>query len=232
MEERAAAGIRRQLWGRRLGHRLRPSQQTLLASELPQFSIPAPTIGAIDLGLAFKRRPTEVWLEVGFGAGEHLAELARRHADIGFVGCEPFINGVASLLAKIQGEALDNIRVFVDDARLLIDALPLASLGRIFVLFPDPWPKRRHHKRRFVSPATVVAMAAALRPGGELRIATDHPGVCRWMLQHVLDCCEFAWTARAPVDWREPPPEWVPTRYEKKALAKGDRIHYLRFVRK
>lgn len=150
---------------------------------------------------------------------------------MGFIGCEPFINGVAKLLAEIDVHGLTNVRIVVDDARLLLDALPDGALERIFVLFPDPWPKARHHKRRIVNPATAAAFARLLVEGGELRLATDDPGYQRWMLETILAHSEFAWRAERADDWRSRPSDSPPTRYEEKALAAGRKPVFLGFER-
>lgn len=173
-----------------------------------------------------------VWLEIGFGAGEHLAAQAERHREISLVGCEVFENGIARLLAQMEHRHLDNIRVFTDDARLLIEALPPASTDRVFILFPDPWPKRRHAKRRIVSPETLDALAVIMTDGAELRLATDDRNQLCWMLECVTDHPAFEWLARRPVDWRERPQDWPPTRYEEKARAAGRDPIFLRSRRR
>jgi tRNA (guanine-N7-)-methyltransferase len=220
----------RQLYGRRRGHRLRPSRARLLEERLPQIRIHLPEEGQLDAASLFSR-PCPLWLEIGFGGGEHLIWQARHHPEVGLIGCEPFINGVARLLSLAEAEAIGNLRVVVDDARLLLDALPEASLERIFVLFPDPWPKARHHKRRLVNPATAARFGHLLPPGGEVRLATDDMGYARAMLQAMLPRPEFEWQADRPADWRERPPDWPPTRYEQKALEAGRSCVYLRFRR-
>lgn len=169
---------------------------------------------------------------MGFGGGEHLAAQAAAHPETGFVGCEPFLNGVAKFLVRAEDEALGNVRVFADDARLLLDALPDACVGRAFVLFPDPWPKARHHRRRFIAPGNLDALARVLRDGAELRMASDDMGYVRWMLFHTLGHGAFDWTARGAADWRERPDDWPATRYEAKALERGARCAYLRFRRR
>jgi tRNA (guanine-N7-)-methyltransferase len=220
----------RQLYGRHRGHRLRPGRVRLLEERLPQLRIELPEGGLLDAAALFPR-PCPLWLEIGFGGGEHLIWQAREHPEVGLIGCEPFINGVARLLALAEAEAIENVRVAVDDARPLLDALPEASLERIFVLFPDPWPKARHHKRRLVNGATATRFGQLLRPGGELRLATDDMGYARVMLQAMLSRPEFAWQAERPSDWRLRPPDWPPTRYERKALEAGRSSVYLRFFR-
>ena len=221
---------RRQVWGRRHGPRLRPGRQALLDTRLPDLAITLPPSGRLDPAGLFAS-PREVWLEIGFGGGEHLAVLAKRHRDIGFIGAEPFVNGVARLLSLAAAAGLDNIRILNDDARLLLKALPDAAIGRAFVLFPDPWPKLRHHKRRIVNPETVADLARILRPGSELRLATDDADYARAMLQTGLGEPRLAWLAERACDWRCRPEDWPPTRYEEKALAVGRRPTYLRFAR-
>ncbi len=151
------------------------------------------------------------------------------HPDVGFIGVEPFVSGVARLLAACEAEALDNVRILVDDARLLLDALPEASIGRAFILFPDPWPKLRHHKRRIVSPRTIAELARALTPGAELRLATDDPGYARWMLKVLLGERRLVWLAERACEWQTRPADWPSTRYEIKALGAGRRPVYLHF---
>ena len=153
----------------------------------------------------FAATPRAVWLEIGFGGGEHLAALAAAHPEVGLLGVEPFINGVAKLLRAIEDRGLGNVRILMDDARLLLKALPGDSIERAFVLFPDPWPKLRHHKRRIVNTETVAELARVIRPGGELRLATDDPDYARWMLAAMLAERRFAWLAERAADWREPP---------------------------
>ncbi len=186
--------------------------------------------GADPLAL-FADTPRAVWLEIGFGGGEHLAALAAAHPEVGILGVEPFINGVAKLLRAIEDHELGNVRVLMDDARLLLKSLPENSIERAFVLFPDPWPKMRHHKRRIVNTETVTELARVIHPGGELRLATDDPDYARWMLAAMLAERQFAWLAERAADWRDRPGDWPPTRYEAKALAAGRRPVYLRFAR-
>ena len=176
--------------------------------------------------------PRPLWLEIGFGGGEHLAHQADCHPAIGFLGCEVFENGIAKLLAEIDRRGLANIRVFSDDARLLLAALPAASVDRVFILFPDPWPKERHKKRRLVSGETLDRLAAIMRGGAELRLATDDPDYLSWMLERVTRHPAFEWLARRPADWRERPADWPSTRYEEKARAAGRTAYFLRVIRR
>ena len=197
---------------------------------LPALSVPLSN-GAIDLDALFPTQ-NEFWLEIGFGGGEHLAWQAARAPHVGMIGAEPFINGVAKLLSQIDDEGLENIRVHYGDARPLIEALPAASLSRVFVLHPDPWPKKRHHKRRMVSPWFFSEAARLLKPGGELRIASDIPDYIRWTLMHARNEDAFEWTATSASDWRDRPDDWPQTRYEAKAIREGRAPAYLIFHRK
>jgi tRNA (guanine-N7-)-methyltransferase len=212
----------RTLFGRRRGKKLRDGQQSLLESLLPRFALSVPPEPAnIDLAQAFGGAlpPDGLWLEVGFGAGEHLVWQAKEHPGVGLIGCEPYINGVAKCLAHIEREGLENIRLFTDDARLVMSALPEQSLSRAFVLFPDPWPKSRHHKRRFVQRDTLDVLARLMKPGAELRLATDDPSYLPWMVEHACTHPAFEWLAERPADWRGRPADWPPTRYETKRIA-------------
>ncbi|MGE0724574.1 MAG: tRNA (guanosine(46)-N(7))-methyltransferase TrmB [Alphaproteobacteria bacterium] len=205
----------------------------MLTDGLERVAIALPEAGArVDPAAWFGRPYGAWWLEVGFGGGEHLAWQAARHPDVGIMGAEPFVNGVVSLLGHLRRDAIANVRIHGDDARDLIDALPDAVLARAFVLFPDPWPKTRHHKRRFVGGANLDRLARTLADGAELRIATDDPPYLEWILFHALAHPAFRWLADGPQDWRERPDDWPPTRYEEKAAADGRRSWYLRFQRR
>jgi tRNA (guanine-N7-)-methyltransferase len=223
--------VQRLIYGRRSGHRLRPGRRRLLDELLPQLQVRLPESGTLDPARLFAHHPDRLWLEIGFGAGEHLAAQAAAHPQIGLIGCEPFVSGVARLLSLIDAEGLSNIRLFTDDARLLMQALPNGCLERIFALFPDPWPKTRHHKRRIVNPATAAEFVRLLQPGGELRLATDDMGYARAMLLALRGQPALQWLARRPTDWRERPEDWPQTRYEMKAHAADRACVHLRFVR-
>lgn len=225
------APVQRLIYGRRQGHRLRPERRRLLAERLPELELRVPEGGRIDPAALFPGGSRPLWLEIGFGAGEHLAAQAAAHPEVGLIGCEPYIAGVASLLARAERDGLVNLRVVVDDARLLLRALPDGCLERVFVLFPDPWPKTRHHKRRIVNPSTVAEFVRLLVPGGELRLATDDMSYARAMLIALATRPELVWCAKRPGDWRERPGDAPPTRYEKKALAAGRACIYLRHLR-
>jgi tRNA (guanine-N7-)-methyltransferase len=224
---------RLQLYGRRRGRRLRAGQRELLAHLLPKLRIALPGPGErLDPAALFPAPTADVWLEIGFGGGEHLAWQAARHPEIGFIGAEFFLNGVASLLGHLARGGIEYVRIHPDDARPLLKALPDRSLGRAFLLFPDPWPKARHARRRFVSPDNLAELARILKPGAELRIASDDAGYIAWTLEHLTRAPEFEWLARGPSDWRTRPEDWPPTRYEEKALQAGRRPAYLRFRRR
>lgn len=222
----------RVLYGRRSGPGLRAAQRERLTRLLPRLAIDLPAAGALDPRSLFTPERRSVWLEIGFGGGEHLAAQAAANPEVGLIGVEPFIDGVARLLAQVEEQELVNIRLLVDDARLLLDRLPAASIDRIFVLFADPWPKKRHWKRRIVNAETVARFADLLVDGGELRVATDDPGYRRWALACLLGEERLDWCVQGPEDWRRRPPDWPPTRYEKKALAAGRQPVFLRFRRK
>ncbi len=224
-------GRGRTLYGRRRGKKLRAGQEALLDTLLPKLLIEVPSEPQkLDLAALFGGT-REVWLEVGFGAGEHLVWQAEQHADVGLIGAEPFINGVAKCLAHIERLGVTNVRLFTDDARLLMAALPDRSLSRAFVLFPDPWPKTRHHKRRFVQRATLDLLARLMKPGAELRLATDDPSYLPWVVEHACVHPAFEWLADRPSDWRNRPADWPPTRYEQKMLA-GHKPVFLRLRRR
>ena len=218
--------------GRRHGRRLRAGRAQALAERLPALAVaglPAP--GTLDPRTLFPRAFDAVWLEIGFGGGEHLIAQAKANPTIAFLGAEPFVNGIASLMAEAPAIGLDRLRVWPEDGADLLAALSPASIGRAFVLFADPWPKTRHHKRRFVSADNVAQLARVLAPGAELRLATDDVGYLSWMLERLLAHPQFQWRARRPDHWRNRPPDWPATRYESKARAAGRPAYYLSFER-
>jgi tRNA (guanine-N7-)-methyltransferase len=233
MDDRAIESVPPgRLYGRRRSRPLRPGQQRLKQDLLARLTIELPESGPLDPGAVFPMPIDAVWLEIGFGAGEHLAAQAEHHFTIGFIGCEVFEDGIVRLLGEVERRDLANVRLFTDDARLLLAALPPASLGRVFILFPDPWPKRRHHKRRLVAPATLDLLSDAMTEGAELRLATDDRDYLAWMLEHTIAHPDFVWLARGPVDWRERREDWPGTRYEAKARAAGREPVFLRFMRR
>lgn len=218
------------LHGRRSGKALAPYQRELVRALLPRLAIDVSA--PIDPAALFSTPTRDLWLEVGFGAGEHLLAAAARHPDVGFIGCEPFLNGMARALTDLAAADLDNIRMHCGDAGAIIDRLPAASIGRVFVFYPDPWPKRRQRKRRFLSDAMLTRLARVIRRGGELRFATDIDDKCGWTLARLLRSPDFCWTAERAADWRTPWPHWVMTRYEQKAVGDGRHPCYITAVRR
>ena len=222
-----------QLYGRRHGRPLRKQRSALMENLLPAVQLEPPTPGVrLEPATLFAQPLREIWLEVGFGGGEHLAAQAVANPEVGIIGCEPFVNGVAGLLGHVEREDIAaRVRIHADDARPLIDALPDASIGRAFVLFADPWPKKRHWERRFIGPANLERLARVLKDGAELRLASDDPGLITWMLDHTWHHPAFEWLARSAEDWRTRPADWPQTRYEAKAIEAGRRPVFLRFQR-
>jgi tRNA (guanine-N7-)-methyltransferase len=218
----------RGFYGRTRGKALRAGQKRLLAEALPKFLIGPESLAE---GQAFVRAPREVWLEIGFGGGEHLIEQARANPDVGLVGCELFLNGVVAALAGLKREEISNVLLRRGDVQAVIKAVPDAFFSRVFMLYPDPWPKRRHHKRRVVSVGFIAALARVMRSGAEFRFATDIDDYAGWTLSRFLASPHFRWTAARADDWRPPWPGWRPTRYEAKARFDGRRSVYLTFVR-
>jgi len=218
-------------FGRRRGRKLSARQERLLTNVLPRvrpdLAHPAPA----DVARLFDTPVDQVWLEIGFGGAEHLVWQARAHPHVGLIGCEPFEEGVVKALAHITDGPLPNIRVHPDDVRPLLRWLPAASLDRAFVLFPDPWPKARHRRRRLVAKPLLDQLARAMKPGAELRLGTDIGDYARTMLVALMRHPAFRWTATCAADWRVRPADWPQTRYEAKALREGRRCTYLRFVR-
>ena len=224
----------RNFYGRFKGKGLRKSQEAYLDEDLARLS-PGPVDWEanpgrepLDLQALFGGR--DVWLEVGFGGGEHMVHQAALHPEVGIIGCEPFINGVAMLLGKIRNAGVENVAVHPGDVRDLFDVLPDASISRAFLLYPDPWPKKRHHRRRFVMPEYLEPLARVMKPGAIFRVATDIPDYVRQTLEQVPRH-GFEWLAEGPSDWREPWDDWISTRYEQKALREGRVPHYLTFRR-
>jgi tRNA (guanine-N7-)-methyltransferase len=233
-EERGGHELRS--YGRRRGRKPSPAQARLWRDLLPavriDISAPPPTpLGAL-VPLADGASSRAVWLEIGFGGGEHLVEQARRHPDVALIGAEPFEDGVIKVLARIAGDGLGNIRLHPDDVRPLLRWLPPCSVSRAFILFPDPWPKARHRRRRLVNEATLAELARAMVAGGELRLATDIGDYARTMLASIRCEGSFSWTAKRPADWRIRPADWPETRYEQKAGREGRRCYFLSFHRK
>jgi len=221
----------RGFFGRRKGHPLRARQAELLGSLLPRLALDLGAPAPSDLATLFPQSADHVRLEIGFGGAEHLIGQAQAHPHIGFIGCEPFVNGMAKALVAIDELGLTSIRLHHGDAVELLNWLPPQSLARIDLLYPDPWPKRRHWKRRFVSDANVAAFARVLRPGGEFRFATDWANYAEWTLLRLLRSPDFSWTAERADDWRMPWAGFSGTRYEAKAKREGRAPAYLVFRR-
>jgi len=224
----------RNFYGRFKGHNLRDSQQAYLEEDLAKLSPGAvgweenPNRVNLDLEGLFGDKP--LWLEIGFGGGEHLIHQAVQNPDVGLIGAEPYINGVAMLLGKIREADAPNLRVHAGDVRDLFDVLPDVCVSKVFLNYPDPWPKKRHHRRRFVTQEHLQALAKVMVIGAELRVATDIEDYVRQTLEEVPRA-GFEWTAESAADWKEPWSDWVSTRYEQKALREGRTPHYLTFVR-
>lgn len=226
---------RRTFYGRIRGKALRPNQRRLLEEALPRLAVPgvarAGTPGRVPVdpaALFGMGRP--VWLEIGFGGGEHLVHQALSHPEVGLIGCEPFVNGVAMALARIEAAGLENLRLHAGDARDLLDLLPAASLARVFLLYPDPWPKTRHRARRFMNPDNLAALARVMAPGAELRLATDIPDYVAHGLAAIAATGSFS-VQGGPEDWARPWLGWPGTRYEAKALREGREPQYLSILR-
>jgi len=226
-------------FGRRKGRTIRCAKTTLLNQFLPQIKIDKnTTINSTMFGTPVDK----IYLEIGFGNGEHIAEQARRNPNIGFIGAEVFQNGVANLLSIITGikikddipehisllpDRVDNIRIYDDDIRLLFARIPDSFLDKVFVLFPDPWPKKRHENRRLINPENLKEIARCLKPEGILRIATDHKVYKHWTLHQLHTCPFFEWTATCGNDWKHEPSDWVQTKYQRKAIREGRKAVFL-----
>ena len=218
----------RRLYGRRQGHKLRQGQAALVEELLPVVGVP--DAGPLDaLTLFGSDRPLEV--EIGFGAGEHLAGQAAMHPETGFIGCEPFLNGVVGALGHIRDGGLDNVRLHMGDALEVIERLPDCSLSRVYLLHPDPWRKVRHAKRRMINHGPLDLIAAKLKPGSEFRLGTDDPTYCRWAMMIMDQRRDFIWQARTPTDFLTRPDDWPETRYERKARRHGHEVWYFRYIR-
>jgi tRNA (guanine-N7-)-methyltransferase len=218
------------LHGRRKGKKLRATHTELMRTVLPalRFDPSKPVCAPASL---FEETPSALWLEIGFGGGEHLTAEASAHPEFGYIGCEPFLNGVAKAVAFIEAGRLCNVRIYDGDARAVIEALPSQALDGVYLLYPDPWPKRKHHKRRFLTDDMLAQLARVMRPGAELRFATDVDDNAGWTLARVLRSPDFIWAPASAKDWQLPWPEWSGTKYEAKALQDARRPAYLTFRR-
>ena len=226
------ADRRRRFYGRRKGHQLKPHQAGLMKTLLPKLEVDLSTPASRNLASLFEAPVGKLWIEIGFGGGEHLAAHALAKPDTGFIGCEPFLNGMAKALALIEANALKNVRLHFSDAIDVLHWLPDASLDGVDLLYPDPWPKVRHWKRRFVQDESVAEVARVLKPGALFRVATDIPHYAAWTLERVLRNPDFIWTAERADDWRLPWSGWTQTRYEAKAIREGRTPAYFIFKRK
>lgn len=226
------AGEQRAFFGRRSGKRLHKGQDQLFRDKLPALEISLGE-GMLDPHALFEERPGRVALEIGYGGGEHLARQAAENPHTGYIGCEVFSGGIAKLLQHVDERGLGNVRLFTDDALKLLVKLPAGSIDEAFLLYPDPWPKTRHHKRRFVSPVTLGELARVLKPGASFKFASDIEDYANWTLAHVARSPDFVFAPEKPGAWFEPFPGWQPTRYEEKARAEGRFVsHYLNFIRR
>jgi tRNA (guanine-N7-)-methyltransferase len=218
-------------FGRRKGHKLRIHQADLIDNLLPHLALDIGTPAPDDLTDIFESKPDGVRLEIGFGGGEHLIAEALAFPNVGFIGCEPYVNGMAKILTQIEAHNIGNVRLYAGDAAELLAWAPPRSMARIDLIHPDPWPKRRHWKRRFVQDATIAAMARILKSEAEFRFVSDIDDYCAWTLAHVLRSPDFSWIAERAADWREPWAGYTMTRYGRKAEREGRVAAYLRFRR-
>lgn len=231
-------------FGRRKGRTIHKTKSVLLAQFLPKISLTADH--HFNREALFGVSVDKVCLEIGFGDGQHLAALAQRYPKTGFIGLEVFQNGIAHLLTLLTGvkdgtnlpeeinlaeDRTDNVRVFADDARLLLPQIPDGFIDKVYLLFPDPWPKKKHASRRFVNPDNLRELARILRKDGILQIATDHKVYKSWVLRTMKDCPNFEWTARCSDDWRQPPADWAETKYQQKAIREGRRPVFFEYRR-
>ena len=225
-EQKQRRAERRQLWGRAKGRPLSAHQAALVETLLPKISVPVDGDALVGL-----KSYDTLTLEIGFGGGEHLLHRARENPKAGFIGAEPFLNGVAKALTGIEKDDLKNIRLHHGDVRAVFDALPDASLDMIYILYPDPWPKPRHYKRRLIQEDLIEELHRALKPGGQLRFASDIISYVDWALARILRHGGFAWEAESCADWAVPYEGWPSTRYEAKAYREGRTPHYFRFLK-
>ncbi len=223
-----------QFYGRRRGRKLRPAQELALQQGMESYALTSADLTALSLDPRqwFPQPQTKICLEIGFGGGEHLAARASQNPDYGFIGAEPFMNGVASLCRHIKDQQLENIRIWNDDVRLFLPHLAPSSLDAVYILFPDPWPKSRHATRRILQPDMLNVLSEKMRPGAELLLASDDPTAKSWLLATACRDERFEWLAKGPSDWRQPPADWPGTRYMRKAEIAGRTSVWFRFRRR
>jgi len=223
-----------QFYGRRRGRKLRPSQELALHQGMEEYALPSAELKAssLDPQQWFPKNCKQMCLEIGFGGGEHLAARASQNPDHGYIGAEPFVNGVASLCRHIKEQHLENIRIWNDDVRLLLPHLASSSLDAVYILFPDPWPKSRHAARRILQPEMLEMLSDKMRVGAELLLASDDPTAKSWLLATACRDDRFTWLANSPSDWRQPPADWPGTRYMRKAEIAGRTSVWFRFCRR
>lgn len=224
-EEERPERRRKKVYGRRVGRPLRGDRQNALENKLPLYATTPEEIKKIDASKPY-------WLEIGFGNGEHLVWQAKHNPEVTIIGCEPFLNGVSYCARDLADNNLKNALLWADDARLLVESLPDNSIERLFVLHPDPWHKKRHHKRRIIQKETLDQFARILKKGSLFRMASDHPGMAEWMLERTLEHPEFTWLAQKAEDWQKAKPDWPQTRYEAKGIKAGRKPYYIEFERK
>lgn len=219
-------------YGRRRNRGLHVQRQKAFDIVEQQFFVPAPETDGFNPADYFgAAKPQDLWLEIGFGYGEHLTHQAELNPHVGLLGIEPFITGIAVAAVAMTAKNLNNIRIYPDDAMHVLPKLTAESFSHIFLFFPDPWPKVRHHKRRFIQPETVAMLARLLKPGGILHVATDIPDLADWMILHILEHGAFQWTAERQDDWLTAPKDWVTTKYQHKAIREGRTSYYMDFVK-
>lgn len=226
---------KRQVHGRRQGRPLSASRQVTLDNVLPSLSLDATGLtqdGTLNPATLFSKKLPRFVMEIGFGNGEHLANMMRARPDAGYIGAEPFINGMTAFLKEIQDTPQDNIRVWMDDALLVVRSLAPASLDALYILNPDPWPKKRHNKRRIVRLETLAEYHRVLKPGGDLIMATDVDDLAEWMLTQTIQHGGFDWQAECAADWKNKPTDWFSTRYENKGKEAGRSQSYILFKKK
>ncbi len=223
---------KRRLYGRKMTRPLGKERAHAYEKLMPVVSIPLETVAGtrnLKPSSLFKKSYEEHWLEIGYGNGEHLVALMERYPDVGLIGVEPFINGTAALMQHLEHRPIDNVRSFMDDAVLFVDALEDECVNRIYILNPDPWPKKRHAKRRIIQPYTLSEFSRILKPGGILVTCTDVNNLADWMVTQLMNHPDFEWMARNKTDWQTPPPEWIETRYAAKGKKHGRKQSFLIF---